>query len=53
VLRDGRLGDVELVLDDSRDAARSHFAVGEQLQDAASDRIAQDIERVHSAESKR
>jgi hypothetical protein len=48
VLRDARLGDPELVLDDRGDGTRRLLAVGQQLQDPAPDRIAEDVERVHA-----
>src|SRR5215468_3689103 len=47
VLRDRRLGNAELALDDRDDVARAVLAAGEQLQDAAPDRVAQDVEGVH------
>ena len=49
VLRDGRLRDPELGLDDRRDRARGQLAVGEQLEDPAADRVSEDVERVHAA----
>lgn len=49
MLRDGGLGDAELFLDDLDDVARTMLAFGEQLQNAASNRIAENIESVHSA----
>ena len=47
VLRHGRLRDPELGLDDGRDRPRGQLAVGEQLEDPAADRVAEDVERVH------
>jgi hypothetical protein len=47
MLRDTRLGDPELLLDDGADRAGRHLAVGEQLEDAPPDRITEDVERVH------
>src|SRR3954452_14145132 len=47
VLRHGRLADAELVPDGRRAAARRPLAVGQQLEDAAADRLAQDVERMH------
>ena len=49
VLRDGRLRDAELGLDDRGDRPRGQLAVGEQLEDPAADRVAEDVERVHAA----
>src|SRR4029077_727662 len=48
MLRYRGLSDRELVLDGCADRARRHLAVGEQFQDAAPHRIAQDVECVHS-----
>src|SRR5689334_14918694 len=48
VLRDGRLGDSELGPDDLGDRARGLLTVGEQFQDAAADRVAEHVERMHS-----
>src|SRR5262245_52963520 len=53
VLRHCRLGDAELALDDSDNVARAMLAAPEQLQDAAPDRIAQDVEGVHQVRSLR
>ena len=47
MLRDGRLRDPELGLDDGGDRPRAQLAVGEQLEDPPPDRVAEDIERVH------
>jgi hypothetical protein len=47
VLRDRRLRDPELGLDDRGESSRGHLAFGEQLEDSPSDRIAEDVERVH------
>src|SRR6266511_2441217 len=43
------MGDAELRLDDRARLAGRPLAVGEQLQDPAPDRIAEDVERVHGA----
>ena len=42
-----RLGDPELLLDRGPDGAGALLAVGQQLEDPASDRIAEDVEGVH------
>ena len=47
--RDAGLGDAELALDDRADRARGLLAVGEQLEDAAADGIAEDVEGVRHA----
>jgi hypothetical protein len=47
VLGNGRLGDPELVADDGRHGACGLFAVGQQLEDPASDRVSENVERVH------
>ncbi len=47
VLRHGRLRDAELGLDDRGDRPGRQLAIGEQLQDPASDGVSEDIERVH------
>src|SRR5262249_5363646 len=47
VLRDRGLGDAELALDDGDDVSRAVLACGEQLQDTAPHRIAEDVEGVH------
>ena len=47
MLRDGRLRDPELAAYDRDDLARRVLAVGEELQDPAADRVAQDVERMH------
>jgi hypothetical protein len=47
VLRHARLRDAELGLDDGTDGARGLLAVGEELEDAPADRVAEDVERVH------
>ena len=47
MLRDGRLRDPELGLDDGRDRPGRELAIGEELEDPPSDRVAQDVERVH------
>ena len=49
MLRDGRLRDPELGLDDGGERPRGQLPVGEQLEDPPPDRVAQDIERVHVA----
>jgi hypothetical protein len=50
VLRDRRLADPELRLDDVGDGAGRALAVGEELKDPSSYRVAQDVERVHRRE---
>ena len=47
VLADRRLGDAELLLDNRDDLARGMLAPRQHLEDAAADRIAEDVERVH------
>jgi hypothetical protein len=47
VLGDGRLGDPELLLDDSPDFAGGLLTLGQQLEDAAPDRITENVEGVH------
>ena len=47
MLRHGRLGDPEFGLDDDGDLPGGQLPIGEELQDPASDRVAEDIERVH------
>jgi hypothetical protein len=47
VLRNGGLSDAELALDDGGHVAGSAFAFGHQLQEPTSNRIAQNVERVH------
>src|ERR1700730_6886734 len=49
VLGDGRLGDAELALDHLAERAGCELAGPEQFQDAAADRIAEYVERVHQA----
>jgi hypothetical protein len=49
VLRDRRLRDPELGLDDGRDRSGGQLTVGQQLQDAAADRVSENVERVHDA----
>ena len=49
MLRNGRLRDPELGLDDRGDRPGGQLPVGEQLEDPASDRVAEDVERVHDA----
>src|SRR6478752_4576655 len=48
VLRHRGLRDRELVADRRADGASGQFAVGQQFQDPSTDRIAQDVERVHA-----
>src|SRR3954462_13388805 len=48
MLRDGRLGDPELVPDHGTDLARRLLTGGEQLQYPAPDRIPEYVERVHA-----
>src|SRR4051794_32290778 len=48
MLRDGRLGDPELVPDHGTDLARRLLTRGEQFQYPASDRIPEYVERVHA-----
>jgi hypothetical protein len=47
VLRHGRLRDPELGLDDRGDRPGRQLAIGEQLQDPASDWVSEDVECVH------
>src|SRR5690348_10780248 len=47
VLRDGRLGDAELPLDDRADRAGGQLPLGEQLQDPPPHRIAEHVKRMH------
>lgn len=47
VLRNGRLGDAELILDDRAELAGGSLAVREDLENAPAYRISEDIERVH------
>ena len=47
VLRDGRLGDPELPLDDRADRAGGQLALGQQLEDPPPHRIAEYVERMH------
>src|SRR5882724_7386020 len=47
MLRDRRLCDAELALDDGNDVARALLAARQQLQNPAANRIAADIESVH------
>src|SRR5882672_1843584 len=47
VLRDRRLRDTELALDDGDDVARALLAARQQLQNPAANRVAEDIESVH------
>ena len=48
VLRHGRLGDLELLLDDRGDRSGGLLLVREQLQDPAPNRITQNVEGVHA-----
>ena len=48
VLGNSRLGDAELRLHDVRDRAGAQLASGEELQDATANRIAEDVECVHT-----
>ena len=52
VLRDGRLRDPELGLDDGGQCPGGQLPIGEQLQDPPSDRVPQDVERVHADQSR-
>jgi len=47
MLRHARLGDAELSLHDRRDRTRGLLAIGEELEDAPADRVAEDVERMH------
>ena len=49
MLRDGRLRDAELVLDGGRDRAGCLLPLPEQLEDPPSNRVTEDVERVHGA----
>src|SRR4249919_3861139 len=49
VLRNARLGDPELLMDDGAHRAGGHLPVSEQLQDPAPHRVAEHIEGVHRA----
>ena len=49
MLRHGGLADAELVLHHTPDLARGDLAAREQLHDPTSDRIPEDVERVHAA----
>src|SRR5262245_24223308 len=48
MLRDGRLRDAELGLDDRRDGPGRQLAVGEELEDPPPHRVTEDVERVHA-----
>lgn len=50
MLRDPRLGNPELRLDDGGDRTGGLLTLGEQLQDPAPHRVAENVERVHSDE---
>ncbi len=50
MLRHGRLGNAELLLDRRADGSRAALAVGDELQDPAAYRIAKHFERVHVAD---
>ena len=52
MLRDGRLRDPELGLDDGGQRPGGQLPIGEQLQDPPSDRVTQDVERVHADQSR-
>ena len=52
VLRDRRLRDPELGLDDGGDRPGGVLAFGEELQDPPPDRVAEDVERVHEGNRK-
>jgi len=52
VLRHGGLGDAELRADRLGDPARAQLAIGEKLEDPPSDRVTEDIERMHGTECK-
>jgi len=47
VLRHGRLGNAELRLHDRGDLPGGSLALGEQLQDPAPDRVAENVEGMH------
>src|SRR6185437_9710437 len=49
MLRDGRLGDAELLLDDRADRPGGQLPLGEQLEDPPPDRITEHVERMHPA----
>jgi hypothetical protein len=49
VLGHGGLGDAELGADDRGDRSRGLLALGQQLEDPAPDRVAEDVERVHDS----
>ncbi len=48
MLRHGRLRNPELCLNDRTDRSGGHLAIGQQLQDPASDGVSEDIECMHS-----
>ena len=50
MLRNGRLGNPELVADDGAYRTGGQLVVGEQLEDPAAHRVAEYIERVHVAD---
>ncbi len=50
MLRDRGLGDSELMPDDVRDGAGAQLLIREQFEDAAPNRIAENVERVHQRE---
>ena len=52
MLRHGRLRDPELRLDDRRDRPRRQLAIGEQLEDPATDGVSEDVERVHGPQDR-
>ncbi len=47
LLRDGGLGEAELLLDGGRNVSRRVLSMGQQLQNASANRIGQHAERVH------
>ena len=49
MLRNGRLRDVELLLDQLCDSSGTAFAAGEEFQNPAPDRIPEDIKGVHGS----
>ena len=52
VLRHRRLRDPELRLDDRRDRPRCQLPGSEQLEDPATDRVSENIERVHGSQDR-
>ena len=47
VLRDSGLGDTELTLDHCADSSRRLLTISEQLDDASTHRVSEDLKRVH------